>query len=98
MILVTNRRAQLLGALFSALLFLSNAVPLDARSVDPAMEIRQKLDRGEIIVGMKNVGESKYVTGSIVIKVDGVTQHVLTPNGTRTTLATPRAFESLLDD
>ncbi|HEV7958390.1 MAG TPA: GerMN domain-containing protein [Acidimicrobiales bacterium] len=37
-------------------------------------------------------------TQGIVIKVAGVTQHVLTPNGTRTTLATPRAFESLLDD
>jgi ribosome-associated toxin RatA of RatAB toxin-antitoxin module len=65
--LVANRVARILGALFGTFVFLFNAMPLDARSVDPAMELRQKLDRGEIIVGLKNVGESKYVTGSIVI-------------------------------
>ena len=57
--------ARILSAIFSALVFC--ALPLDARSVDPALDLRQKLDRGEIVVGLKNVGESKYVTGSVVI-------------------------------
>jgi hypothetical protein len=40
---------------------------LDARTVDPAMELQERLQRGEIVVGMKNVGDAKFVTGSLII-------------------------------
>ncbi len=63
---VSTKGAQLVAALLASFFFLW-AMPLDAHSVDPAMELREKLERGEIVVGLKNVGESKYVTGSIII-------------------------------
>jgi ribosome-associated toxin RatA of RatAB toxin-antitoxin module len=66
MMSVAYRSARIVGALFGFIIFVCG-LPLDARTVDPVMELREKLDRGEIIVGIKNVGESRYVTGSVVI-------------------------------
>jgi hypothetical protein len=69
--------------------YVNFATPLNSLSRED-----QVLAVGQLVLTSYDIG----ATQGIVIKVDGVTQHVLTPNGTRTTLATPRAFESLLDD
>ena len=55
---------------------------------------QQVLAVGQLVLTSYDIG----ATQGIVIRVAGVAGRVLTPIGTRTTLATPRAFESLLDD
>jgi hypothetical protein len=49
---------------------------------------------GQLVLTSYEVGAIK----GIVIRVAGVTQHLLTPSGTRTTLATPHSFASLLNN
>ncbi|HEY9776935.1 MAG TPA: SRPBCC family protein [Planktothrix sp.] len=43
------------------------SLPLDARPVDPSIEYQQRLAKGEVIVGMKNAGDDKLVSGTILI-------------------------------
>jgi ribosome-associated toxin RatA of RatAB toxin-antitoxin module len=52
-------------ALVTAIFYLQPVI--DARTVDPAMELQERLQHGEILVGMKNVGDAKFVTGSLII-------------------------------
>jgi ribosome-associated toxin RatA of RatAB toxin-antitoxin module len=40
---------------------------LDARSVDSALEIEKKLKNGDIVVALTGQGDSKFVTGTILI-------------------------------
>jgi hypothetical protein len=54
---------------------------------------KQILAVGQLVLTAYEVDASK----GIIIKVAGVTQHLLTPNGKRTTLATPRSFAPLLN-
>jgi spore germination protein GerM len=59
-----------------------------------------KLSREKQILAVGQLVLTAYevdATNGIIIKVAGVTQHVLTPNGTRTTLVTPRSFAALLN-
>jgi carbon monoxide dehydrogenase subunit G len=49
----------------TTLLFAS--LPLDARPVDPSIDYQNRLVNGEIIVGMKNDGDTRLVTGTCVI-------------------------------
>ncbi|HEY9756097.1 MAG TPA: SRPBCC family protein [Oculatellaceae cyanobacterium] len=53
----------------SAGLFASLAVApsLNARSIDAALETEQKLQKGEVVVGMKGEGETRLVTGTVLI-------------------------------
>lgn len=56
------------GLLCASLLAgLAGIAPLDARSVDPSIDYQARLARGEIVVDVKNDGETKYVTGSCII-------------------------------
>lgn len=55
---------------------------------------KQLLAVGQLVLTAYEVG----ATRGIIIKVAGVTQHVVTPSGPPTTLATPRSFAALLND
>jgi spore germination protein GerM len=55
---------------------------------------KQLLAVGQLVLTAYAVG----ATQGIVIKVAGVTQHLLTPSGKSTTLATPGSFAALLAD
>ena len=67
MIWSINKRGALVSAALSVLVsFLSSPV-LDARSVDAALETEQRLNRGEVVVGLKGEGEARLVTGTILI-------------------------------
>lgn len=56
---------------FCALIILSGVIasgaPVDAGDADPKAAMEERLGRGDVIVGLKNVGEVKYVTGTIQI-------------------------------
>lgn len=41
--------------------------PLNARSVDPALDVQKRLSQGEIVVGLRNEGATRFVTGTVVI-------------------------------
>lgn len=43
------------------------SLPLDARPVDTSIDYQERLAHGEVIVGMKNEGDTKLVTGTVVI-------------------------------
>ena len=68
--------------------YVNFATPLTALSSE-----KQVLAVGQLVLTAYAVG----ATQGIVVKVAGVTQHLLTPSGERTTLATPRNFAALLD-
>ena len=51
----------------ASLLVVAACSPLDARSVDPSIDFQKRLSQGEIIVGMKNDGAAKFVTGTVII-------------------------------
>lgn len=61
------KRSAIVAGTLSVLVGLTFAPPLNARSVDAALEASQRLSRGEVVVGMKGAGEAKLVTGSILI-------------------------------
>ena len=61
------QRSSLFSVLLSSLFFFSCPSALDARSIDAALETEGRLSRGEIVVGMKGAGETKLVTGTILI-------------------------------
>lgn len=65
-----------------------------ARPLTSLSREKQVLAVGQLVLTAYDVG----ATQGIVVKAAGVTQHVLTPKGTRVTLATPRSFENLLDN
>ena len=67
MALSFSRRNATTGAVLALASWFALAPSLDARSVDPALEMQKRLDRGEIIVGMKGQGDSKLVTGTVLI-------------------------------
>ena len=50
----------------SALVLLASN-PLAARPVDPSIEYQRRLAQGDVVVGMQNDGDTKLVTGKIVI-------------------------------
>ncbi len=41
--------------------------PLSAKSVDPSIDYQKRLADGEVIVGIKNQGPTRFVTGTILI-------------------------------
>ena len=41
--------------------------PLSAKSVDPSIDYQKRLADGEVIVGLKNQGPTRFVTGTILI-------------------------------
>jgi hypothetical protein len=55
--------------LVPALLIVSflTGLPLMARSSASDLTVEQRLQRGEVVVGMKEVGASKFVTGTVLI-------------------------------
>ena len=63
-----------------------------ATSLTTMSKEQQLLAVGQLVLTAYEVGAIK----GVVIKAAGVVQHVLTPSGTTTTLATPRSFERLL--
>jgi len=73
-------RARLATSLL-LLLGLFAPVSLDARNVDSALEVEKKLQHGDIIVGLSGEGESRLVTGTILIndRPDRVWQIVANP-------------------
>ncbi len=55
---------------FSPVLFAAiviSALPLSARNIGAPNNIEERLDRGEVVVGMQEDGPTKFVTGSVVI-------------------------------
>ncbi len=64
-----------------------------ARPLSALPREKQILAVGQLVLSAYYV---RAIQG-VVIRVAGVTQHLFTPNGTRTTFATPRAFARLLD-
>jgi hypothetical protein len=75
------KRFAVSAGFLSLLVSLITAPSLDARSVDAALETQQRLSRGEIVVGMKGTGDTKLVTGSVLIdeSPDEVWQVVANP-------------------
>jgi hypothetical protein len=69
--------------------YVNFATPLSGLSRE-----QQVLAVGQLVLTAYDVG----ATQGIVVKVAGVTQSLLTPDGQHTSLATPRGFETLLDD
>jgi len=65
-----------------------------ATSLDALSRSQRLLAVGQLVLTAYDVG----ATRGVVIKVAGVVQHIELPNGTTTTLATARDFESLLND
>jgi Polyketide cyclase / dehydrase and lipid transport len=53
------------SALYAAIVI--SALPLSARNISAPNNIEDRLDRGEVVVGMREEGTTKYVTGSVVI-------------------------------
>jgi hypothetical protein len=51
----------------ATLLALLASMPLSARSVDPSIDYQRRLAAGEVIVGMKNDGSTRFVTGKVII-------------------------------
>jgi hypothetical protein len=51
----------------ASLLAVLVSLPLNARPVDSSIDVQNRLANGEIIVGMKNEGATRFVTGTIVI-------------------------------
>lgn len=45
----------------------TSVAPVGSRSLRSHMTVTQRLDRGEVVVGLKNFGEKKYVTGKVLI-------------------------------
>jgi hypothetical protein len=43
------------------------ALPLGAHNVDPSIDYQKRLAQGEVIVGMKNDGATRFVTGTVMI-------------------------------
>ena len=43
------------------------ALPMRAHSSAPALTVQERLERGEVVVGLKEVGSSKFVTGTVLI-------------------------------
>ena len=43
------------------------SLPLSARNVDPSIDNQKRLNQGEVIVGQKNDGDTRYVTGTVII-------------------------------
>lgn len=64
-----------------------------ATSLNALPREKQILAVGQLVLTAYEVDASK----GIIIKVAGVTQHLLTPSGKRTTLATLRSFAPLLN-
>jgi hypothetical protein len=64
-----------------------------ATSLDSLSRHKQVLAVGQLVLTAAVAG----ATGGLVIKVDGVTQHVPLPNGLMTTQATPTDFQGLLN-
>jgi spore germination protein GerM len=64
-----------------------------ATSLSSLPREKQILAVGQLVLTAYEVDASK----GIIIKVAGVTQHLVTPSGKRTTLATPRSFAALLN-
>jgi ribosome-associated toxin RatA of RatAB toxin-antitoxin module len=60
------RSLRFTAVVLSAAIFYLQPV-IDARTVDPAMELQERLQHGDIVVGMKNVGDAKFVNGSLII-------------------------------
>lgn len=57
-----------------AVLALTSSLPLSAGNADPKLAREEQLRRGEVVVGLRNVGQTKYVTGTILI--DQPAEHV----------------------
>jgi carbon monoxide dehydrogenase subunit G len=51
----------------AAVLAFMASLPLDAKSVDPSIDYQKRLAQGEIIVGLRNEGATRLVTGTVVI-------------------------------
>jgi hypothetical protein len=64
-----------------------------ATSLSKLSREKQILAVGQLVLTAYEVGATK----GIVIKVAGVTQHLVTPSGPSATLATPRSFAALLN-
>jgi carbon monoxide dehydrogenase subunit G len=56
--------SRVVAALMLALLA---SLPLSARNVDPSIDVQKRLSQGEVIVGSKYDGDTRFVTGTIVI-------------------------------
>jgi len=54
-------------SLLAILLAFSTVLPLSASSAGPALTDAEKLAKGEVVVGLKTVGSTKYVTGTILL-------------------------------
>lgn len=64
-----------------------------ATTLDALSRSAQILAIGQLVLTAYDVG----ATRGIMVKAAGVTQHLLTPSGVRTTLITPQSFEDLLN-
>lgn len=54
-------------ALLALLFTFSTSVPIGAANADKALTDAERLGKGEVIVGLKSVGNTKYVTGTILL-------------------------------
>jgi len=43
------------------------SLPLSARNVDSTIDVQKRLSQGEVVVGTKNDGDTRFVTGTIII-------------------------------
>lgn len=59
-------RRRLSGAVTAALLAVAYYCPIDAQSGTHS-SIKDRLEQGEVVVGLKSEGEHKFVTGSVII-------------------------------
>jgi hypothetical protein len=61
------KRCQSLTVLAGLFMSFAFAPGLNARSIDATVEAEQRLQRGEIVVGLKGEGETRLVTGTVLI-------------------------------
>lgn len=53
--------------LLVAVFLTTSAIPLGAASADQRLTEHERLEKGQVVVGLRTVGATKYVTGSIII-------------------------------
>lgn len=67
--MTSSNRSALLSTFFCLFLFLCVAAPRSAHAEcgQAPDAVQRRLDKGEVVVGLENIGETKFVTGRVLI-------------------------------
>lgn len=64
---VRSASSQAFCLLFCLLMIAPSSALAETPAIEPPNAVQQQLDKGEVVVGLENVGKTKFVTGRVLI-------------------------------